>query len=432
MKYIKPRSWLLLTCLFIYGCSADKFDEKESITVLGENAELIVNQSLEDIPFAVPPAKSNKAWLNSERSTYGNIAVESLKHNERKRYGWDSTEFFHLNISPMVVDGKIFTVDGKGMVYALSEEKISKILWKNRAISKELETFVTSKGGFAYSKGMVYLTIGSNKIYALNSETGELIWQRTLSDITRSTPLVSKDKVYVVTINNQIYALNKRNGKISWLNSATPKIAGVFGSGSVSSGRKDIILVPYSSGELYAIDSQKGVLLWSDLLIKPSLDAADFIFTDIDADPIIDGNIVYSISYQGMLVANNLFSGARIWEREVASAQTPWLAGDYLYILTSDKHLVAIYKHDGRVLWNIDLVEGVKEKKARKIIFTGPIMINGEIALMASNGDLLFYDAQNGKEVNRKRIARRSYQMPIAANGKLYLLSKFSRLYQIN
>ena len=112
----------------------------------------------------------------------------------------------------------------------------------------------------------------------------------------------------------------------------------------------DIVVAPYSSGEIYALSMADGRELWSDSLSLRQRPQAG-IFSGIGGDPIIDRQVVIAVSSGSIIDVHALANGQRLWERAIGSINTPWLVGDYIYLLSSDNTLICIAKFSGKIKW---------------------------------------------------------------------------------
>ena len=109
------------------------------------------------------------------------------------------------------------------------------------------------------------------------------------------------------------------------------------------------VIVPYSSGEVFALRSSDGRPAWSDnLAAVRRVDAASSL-ADIRALPVTDGALVYAISHSGRTVAIDMRTGARAWERNVGGVQTPWIAGPWLFMVSNETQVLALSRREGKV-----------------------------------------------------------------------------------
>ena len=57
---------------------------------------------------------------------------------------------------------------------------------------------------------------GINKIAALNAKNGEILWEKTLSEIAIANPIIDEKFTYILTDTNKLYALDITSGDIAW------------------------------------------------------------------------------------------------------------------------------------------------------------------------------------------------------------------------
>jgi outer membrane protein assembly factor BamB len=141
----------------------------------------------------------------------------------------------------------------------------------------------------------------------------------------------------------------------------------------------------------------------------------------IRARPVIMGGIVYIISHGGQMVALELKTGARLWQREIGAIRSPAVIGDSIFVVTNDGDLVCIKKATGQIHWAVSLPKLDSDKKV--LLWAGPIVAGDSLILTGSNGQLLFASAQDGKILKTLELGASSNQSPIVADGALYVLT---------
>ena len=144
--------------------------------------------------------------------------------------------------------------------------------------------------------------------------------------------------------------------------------------------------------------------------------------TAIKANPIIDDNMAYIIGYNGPLVAIDIRTGAKIWQREISSSSQPWLAGNFLFVLTEDSDLVAINKLDGKIVWTT-IIPFANDDNKSGIFTSGPILANDALLVASSNGKLFSISPYNGRIMGVADIEKGVETAPIMVNETLLLTS---------
>src|SRR5690606_11394341 len=110
-----------------------------------------------------------------------------------------------------------------------------------------------------------------------------------------------------------------------------------------------VVIAPYSSGELVALRVENGTPVWSDSLTRTGNVTSLSELNDIAGRPVIDRNRVIAVSHSGRMVSIDLRTGERVWTRDIGSVQTPWVAGEYILVVTTSQELLAISRRDGRI-----------------------------------------------------------------------------------
>ncbi len=135
-----------------------------------------------------------------------------------------------------------------------------------------------------------------------------------------------------------------------WDHQGIAESAGILASTSAAVSGETVI-VPYTSGEVFALRAQNGQVGWSDVLSRSGHVTALSELDDIAGRPVIDRGVVYAISQSGMMAAFSANTGERLWTRDIGGIQTPWAAGDYVYVLDNADRVICLTRKEGRVRW---------------------------------------------------------------------------------
>ncbi|PPR78173.1 MAG: Outer membrane protein assembly factor BamB, partial [Alphaproteobacteria bacterium MarineAlpha2_Bin1] len=183
----------------------------------------------------------------------------------KSRIGKRSNKKNKLITNPIIYENTVFSINSKGYLIATSLDN-GKHKWNLNLVPKGISDS-TAGGGLAAESGIIYIVTGFGYVYAINSIDGNLIWKKNISVPLRGSPTVGNGKVFFVSILNQTYALDKKDGNILWVHSGVPETTSFLGGVSPAL-RSKILLSPYSSGEVYALNSDTGKVLWAEKLIK--------------------------------------------------------------------------------------------------------------------------------------------------------------------
>ena len=436
--------WILavgLVSILISGCDTmkdiiGKAPEQERLP--GERISVLaLEHKLEpDLEIMGQPVRLPRPRINDDWPQTGGGATHVMQHpagsDELVQFwshdiGAGETKDNFILSSPVIVNDVIFALDSKNTVSATSVTA-QKTVWSSTLIPEGKNEEGALGGGIAYGNDTIFVTTPYGYVVALNPENGGIFWWQSLGVPIRSAPTVSQGRVFVLTVDNQLYALSYRDGATIWKHSGISESAGLLGSAAPAVAG-DLVIVPYSSGELFAMRVENGRVAWSDSLSFQGRVGANTVLSDIDASPVIEGNVVYSVSYSGRLVAIDIRSGARIWEQEIASANTPWLAGNYLYVTTVDNNIVCVRRTDGRIRWVRSMpVYTDPEDQDGPIVWTRPTLIGDRLIFAGSDGAVRAVSPYTGRTLGRITLRDGVRVAPIAANGTLYILTTGAEL----
>jgi outer membrane protein assembly factor BamB len=229
--------------------------------------------------------------------------------------------------------------------------------------------------------------------------------------------------VYFVTSDNQLYALSLKDGKTIWSHNGIPQQTKILGA-PAPVPLSELVIVPYSSGELVALKQSNGFKLWEENLdANIRSGALGFRFSDIMAAPVAFAGRVF-VSAEGQLIAMDVMTGNRLWSAPITLTSTPWVAGEWLFGVTNQSELVAISTSDGKIRWVSPLPQFAdSDKKKDRIRWSGPILANEKLIVVGSNGELKTVDFKNGEPMKTYDVTRDILLPPVVANGVLYLLN---------
>jgi PQQ-dependent dehydrogenase (methanol/ethanol family) len=140
-----------------------------------------------------------------------------------------------LEVSPIVVDGRMYVTDGHDNVFALNAAT-GKLIWsyKPTEIPGEMPPLdeVTvccgrNNHGVAFGDGKVFYGRLDDVVVALNAKTGAVVWKKTVADFTQSLAINMApqivDGMLIVSLSGgeyevrgQVIALNAENGNEIW------------------------------------------------------------------------------------------------------------------------------------------------------------------------------------------------------------------------
>jgi len=413
------------------GCEEKKPPLKgERISVLAHENEILPDAALVDVPVELPRPVPNEDWPQAGGSPTHDM--EHLEVPEQLRRVWGVsigegvTEDRAILPEPVMAEGRIFTMDTNSQVRAFDAQS-GKRLWSADVLDED-EADSSIGGGVAYGDGRLYVTTGYAVAFALNPGDGSQIWKRELAGPMRAPPTFSEGRLYVVTIDNELYTLDAATGKTIWKHSGISEIAGLLG-GSAPAVEGNTVIVPYSSGELYALQTSNGRVLWSDNLGPVRRGDIASTITDIRGLPVVDKDQVYAISHGGRMVAIDFKTGRRVWDKLFGGVHTPWVVGDYIYVLTNDQQLLCLSRKDGRVRWVATLLRYENpETKEDPVTWSGPVLASDRLIVTGSRGAAVAISPYTGEMLGKINLPGSITLAPIVAGETIYVLTDSGEL----
>jgi outer membrane protein assembly factor BamB len=429
---------LIAAVLAASGCSVLKHKTKKT-PILGERIPVLTTESDAQLdvataaqPMTLPDAVANTAWAQSggnSAKSMGQLALGTALTNAFTiQAGRGSSLTARLASSPIVANGRVYTIDTLGAVRAF-DAQTGAMFWASQTPNDKGNEMSLYGGGIAYDNGRIFATNGLGYVAALDEATGGILWQVRPGGPLRGAPTVDNGALYVMSQDNQIYSLKELDGSSNWSQAAALEIAGVFGSASPAVGAGTVV-AGFSSGELNAYRYENGRQVWQDALQRTSIRTSVSSLSDIDADPVIDNGQVFAVGQGGRMVALELASGQRQWELNIAGIATPWVAGDWVFVVTDDAKLLCLSRINGHVRWinQMPQFEHPKSKKG-EIDYTGPILAGGRLIAVGSNGVIINIDPATGNYQSQTRVGAGISLPPVVANSTLYVYDDNARLH---
>jgi outer membrane protein assembly factor BamB len=191
------------------------------------------------------------------------------------------------------------------------------------------------------------------------------------------------------------------------------------------------VIVPYSSGEIYALRASNGAVAWGDQLVRTGRLSSVATMNNIAGQPVIDRGRVFAASHSGRMVSLDLRTGERVWERNLASLQSPWVAGDFVYVVTVDAEVVCLSRNDGRIRWVQALPRYRNpDSKGSKgpISWYGPVLAGDRLVLLSSHSEAVSISPYTGDILGQMRLGNAAAAGPVVADGVLYILTDDAKL----
>ena len=313
--------------------------------------------------------------------------------------GADNKDFWN-SLRPAASTELVFAADHEGKITAID------LATGERRWSTELEQLVS--GGVGYGSGLVMVGTIEGQVYALNADDGAIVWTSTVSSEILSSPQSNGQVVVVQTIDNKLFAFNAADGSAIWQHEDDAPLLSVRGTSTPVVTEK-MVLTGFDSGKLIAFNPENGSLIWEARMALPKGRTDLERMVDLDGSPLLAGDVIYAVTYQGRLGAISRGTGRSLWFQDSNSYQTPAQSLDQVYVSEADSTVRSFRAGSGQVIWsNEDLF-------LRRV--TSPAKLGGTIAVADAEGYLHLLDPLDGHFVARTKVHSSGVSAPMLTVG---------------
>lgn len=401
----------------------------ERISVIREDKNLQPDYASNEVKIRLPKAELNNQWSQSggNASHYlGHIkAGGNLEELWNIDFGEGSSKRNVLISSP-VSDGKmLYTIDALGIVQAHNLSDGKKV-WRKRlkhSNKKNRDSSIIGAGLAVYGDKL-FATTGFGKIFAMDAESGNTIWEKDIKSPLRIAPSVDNDLLIIQAIDNAIYAIKTDDATVLWKDKieaeATTMVGGAVPAYSV---KDDLVVAAFNNGQLQAYKASTGTPLWTEWLISSGATDSIADITSVKANPVIANGMAFAGGYSGPLIAVDIRTGVKVWSKDIEISSQPWVAGKFLFVLTNDGDLAAIEQASGKIVWSTIIPYAQGDEKTN-VMTSGPVLTNDALLVVSSNGKLFSVSPYNGRVMGIANVEKGIEGSPLMVNETLFLTSK--------
>jgi outer membrane protein assembly factor BamB len=211
-------------------------------------------------------------------------------------------------------------------------------------------------GGVAANGSLIMVGTSKGEVLAFDA-SGKVLWKAQLSGEVLAPAAIEGTLVVVRAGDGRIYGLDALDGKRRWIyQRTTPALSLRNYSGVVL--ERGAIFAGFPAGRLVALAASTGNVGWDSVVALPRGTTELERVADVIGLPVVDGDRVCAVAYQGRVACFDTQSGTTIWAREVSSIAG--LDADHrgVYIVDDKNAVVALDKSNGASLWNQDKLAG--------------------------------------------------------------------------
>ena len=356
----------------------------------------------------------------------GNIYLSGIDNIFlKKKIGKNKFSKSKIISSPLVFENNIIFSDDKGTIFSVTQN--GEINWKIN-IYKKIYKKIYKNLVFTIYKNNIYVADNIGFIYSIGLNDGKVIWIKNHGIPIKSNIKIYENKIFLINQDNRIFCLNAKNGALIWNIRSIPSFIKLQNFLSSAVSKQGDLVIINSSGDLLKVYVNDGKVVWALSTLESTLAHASDFFESSEI-VIVDENIFFSS--KSKFFSYNLNTAQINWKQEVSSVGVPIIDGKNIFIITKNGYFVIIEKDTGKIISSTNTLKTLK-KKDQSTRIVGFIMGSGKIYSVTSNGYLIVSSPVSGKVEFFRKIGDPVISAPIINDGKLYILTKNSRILGFN
>tara|TARA_B110000238_G_scaffold44622_1_gene48154 strand:- start:2148 stop:3476 length:1329 start_codon:yes stop_codon:yes gene_type:complete len=395
----------------------EKKINQKNVTEIFNKKENLINEFNPNLKISLYSKTIDKSFLNNFDNNNGRIDFNGNLQSVSK-YKFSKIKNFHQYDPKISIYGNdIIFFDNKGSILRFNND--TDLVWKRNNYIKS-EKKQNPILFFANNKKTLIVADNISKYYALNINTGEILWSKNNVAPFNSEIKIYKDKFFVIDFENVLRAYSVSNGNEIW-NVRTTNLL-IRSQKSLSMVIiKDKIYFNNSSGDISSVDIQTGELLWQTPT-QSSLVYGESFFLKT-SDIIADKDTIYFSNNKNKFFSLDIRTGTLNWEQKVNSNLRPTLIDNYIFTVSLEGYLIIIEKNSGNIIRITDSFKNFKIKKRNKIKPTGFIVGKDNVYLSTNHGRLLILDIETGKVLDILKIDNAKITRPLILNQNMFIIT---------
>ena len=422
-------SYFLILFFFISNCSLDTktglWSQSKKVSSDKDNVEEKLFQDNEifekefntDLKIRLKKEFKNNSFINNLSNNNGNIKFNG-ELSKISKYRFSKISQFDYYQPELLITKKnnLIFFDNKGTILNFSNK--NKLIWKKNIYSKNEKKlnpilYLTSNDQI--------LVVADNiaKYYAINLNTGELMWSKNNSAPYNSQVKIFKDKFFAIDFENVLRCYSIKDGREIWNFKSEKSFIKSQQKLSFIINNNKLVFIN-TLGDLSSIDIDTGNLIWQTP--TQSSDIYENYFSLKNSDLIVANKSIYFSNNKNEFFAIDELNGVIKWKQNLNSNLRPTFVDGLVFTVTLEGYLVAIDSRNGNIVRMTNVLNIIKNYKKKNIKPEGFIIANEKIYLSLNNGRLVIIEILNGKPTDIKKIDSKKISRPYISNNDMFIV----------
>ncbi len=319
------------------------------------------------------------------------------------------------NFIPAFSGTSLFFVDPEGNVSNIDIES-GELLWESK-----LEIAISS--GIVAGFERLFLSDDQGNLICLDQEDGSTLWKSFAGGEVLANVAIDAGLVIVKTASGFLNAFDIESGSEEWsYRSQTPNLT-VRGSSSPVID-DNIVYATFDNGRIGAFNLKTGLPIWDGAIsFTEGVSELDNLI-DADSSPVLEGNRIYTVNFQGNLSVLDAAQRRTIWESKESSFYEPFILRGVVGIISADSKISTYSSRTFEDSWKLD------EYALREL--SNPETFKGHIIVGDLEGYIHAIDPLSGITVARKKLSRNKITTLISRSNSFYAIDEKMRLFSLS
>ena len=380
---------------------------------------------------------SDQNWLFSDINLSNLIPHMRFDGKVKKFSKFKFKKITRRNIKePDLIISNDFTIfyDNNGSIFKFN--KNSKLQWKIKIYNKKERNKIFNIS-LAVSNKILFMADNLGKYYAVNIDTGKIIWEKQINTTFNSQLKIINNKILLIDTNNSLWCFSVKDGSKLWNFKTQTVLIKTFKKLSLII-HKDSLIFVNSIGDVFKIDLETGSLIWQiptqNTLVRNEID-----FLKI-SDLVLYKNSIFLSNNNNNFYSLDANSGIINWMQNVNSALRPIIIDDLIFTISNKGYLVVIDAKRGDIIRITDLSISFKKKKGGiiKTVFLGRqtskkkdrkevgaiqgfVIASNKLYVTTISGKLMVYSIFDGQLDQIYKVSKFKLSEPFISNSNLYI-----------
>lgn len=322
-----------------------------------------------------------------------------------ERWSRDLGDFKQIGFNFVIDNTTAYAIDANGRIHAVDLSS-GDVLWKSN-----YKRGITAAVGI--SADALFAVDNKSRLVAFSRIDGEQLWRSDVNSEVLIPPVVAGNTVIVKTLNARLVGFDHDTGEQRW-SYRHEKTGLSLRGGSTPLVARNFLFTGFEDGRLVAVDANSGKLLWDVPVGKSSGRDEILRLTDIDAQPVIDGDNLFVSAFQRRTMALDIVGGRILWSRPVSSYIDFEIDTQALYIIDVSNKIIALDRRSGNALWVQEELDNLLLTSIAKL---------GNRLILTDEDNLYTLNRDSGEILNRQKLSGGPpVTAPVVVNETAYYL----------